>query len=156
MRTSSRTAWNFAVIAMTALLAVGSSAAAQGTTASAMVNPDQATAQQMAALPNMNAMLAAAVVAKRPFKTMLDVDAVLKPTLSAEQRAQLYARLFRPINLNTASREEIMLIPGMGPRMAHEFEEYRPYRNIEQFRREIGKYVDQKEVGRFERYVSLP
>ena len=103
----------------------------------------------------MNATLAQAVIARRPFKTMLGVDAVLKPTLSAEQRAQLYARLFSPMNLNTASREEIMLIPGMGPRMVREFEEYRPYRNIEQFRREIGRYVDQQEVARFEQYVSL-
>jgi hypothetical protein len=43
----------------------------------------------------------------------------------------------------------------MGNRMAHEFEEYRPYKNIEQFRKEIGKYVDQAEVARFERYVTL-
>jgi hypothetical protein len=39
--------------------------------------------------------------------------------------------------------------------MAHEFEEYRPYANIEQFRREIGKYVDEKEVARLEQYVTL-
>ena len=43
----------------------------------------------------------------------------------------------------------------MGNRMQHEFEEYRPYRNIEQFRREIGKYVDQAEVARLERYVTI-
>jgi hypothetical protein len=39
--------------------------------------------------------------------------------------------------------------------MAHEFEEYRPYKNIEQFRKEIGKYVDAKEVARLEGYVTL-
>jgi len=39
--------------------------------------------------------------------------------------------------------------------MAHEFEEYRPYSNIEQFRREIGKYVDEQEVARLEQYVTL-
>jgi len=47
------------------------------------------------------------------------------------------------------------LIPGVGGRMAHEFEEYRPYSNIEQFRREIGKYVDEAEVARLEQYVTL-
>jgi hypothetical protein len=36
----------------------------------------------------------------------------------------------------------------MGKRMLHEFKEYRPYKTIEQFRKEIGKYVDQKEVAR--------
>ncbi|MCI0692067.1 hypothetical protein L0337_08690 [candidate division KSB1 bacterium] len=60
-----------------------------------------------------------------------------------------------PINLNTASDEDILSIPGDGKRMLHEFKEYRPYKNIEQFRREIGKYVDKKEVARLERCVTL-
>ena len=32
----------------------------------------------------------------------------------------------------------------MGQRMLHEFKEYRPYKSMEQFRREIGKYVDDR------------
>ena len=72
-----------------------------------------------------------------------------------EQRAALYTRLFRPIDLNNASEAEILLIPGMSKKMAHEFVEYRPYRSMEQFRREIGKYVDDDEVARLESYVSL-
>ena len=39
--------------------------------------------------------------------------------------------------------------------MVHEFEEYRPYTSIEQFQREIGKYVDEDEVARLERYVYI-
>lgn len=86
---------------------------------------------------------------------MMALDALLSSTLNEEQRAALYTTLFIPINLNTASREEILLVPGVGPRMADEFEEYRPYQNMEQFRREIGKYVDDDEVARLERYVTL-
>jgi DNA uptake protein ComE-like DNA-binding protein len=59
------------------------------------------------------------------------------------------------VNLNTASNAEILLIPGLGNRMLHEFKEYRPYRALAQFRREIGKYVDDKEVARLERYVTI-
>jgi len=59
------------------------------------------------------------------------------------------------INLNTATDAQLMTIPGMGPRMLHEFKEYRPYTSIEQFRREIGKYVDKAEVARFEQYVTI-
>jgi DNA uptake protein ComE-like DNA-binding protein len=54
--------------------------------------------------------------------------------------------MFIQINLNTASRDEIMLIPAMGNRMLREFLEYRPYTTMAQFRKEIGKYVDEKEV----------
>lgn len=47
-----------------------------------------------------------------------------------------------------------MTIPGLGERMLHEFKECRPYTTMEQFRREIGQYVDRKEVARLERYVT--
>jgi hypothetical protein len=67
----------------------------------------------------------------------------------------VYASVWYPIDLNSASGAEILLIPGVGARMQHEFEEYRPYRGIEQFRREIGKYVDSAEVARLERYVTI-
>ena len=63
--------------------------------------------------------------------------------------------VFVPINLNTASDEEVLSIPNLGNRMLREFKEYRPYRQIEQFRREIGKYVDDDEVQRLERYVTI-
>jgi predicted DNA-binding helix-hairpin-helix protein len=49
-----------------------------------------------------------------------------------------------------------MLIPGMGNRMVREFLEYRPYTALTQFRKEIGKYVDDKEVARLEQYVFVP
>ena len=60
-----------------------------------------------------------------------------------------------PININTATDAEILAIPGMGPRMLREFKEYRPYTSIEQFRREIGKYVDKAEVARLEQYIVI-
>jgi hypothetical protein len=47
------------------------------------------------------------------------------------------------------------MIPGVGARMLHEFQEYRPYESMEQFMREIGKYVDEGELARLARYVTL-
>jgi DNA uptake protein ComE-like DNA-binding protein len=86
---------------------------------------------------------------------MLAADQALAKQLGAAERKTVYARLWKPLDLNSAKGEEIVLIPGVGPRMRHEFEEYRPYRSMEQFRREIGKYVDAKEVARLERYVTI-
>ena len=60
-----------------------------------------------------------------------------------------------PININTATDAEILRIPGVGPRMLREFKEYRPWTSIEQFRREIGKYVDKTEVARLEKYIVI-
>ena len=61
-----------------------------------------------------------------------------------------------PLNLNTATGEQFATIPGVGDRMVHEFEEYRPYTSIGQFRREIGKYVDEDVVAGYEDYVFVP
>lgn len=131
--------------------------AAPAVTAAAdgFLDPDGATREELMALPGFDAALADAVVAGRPYADMTAVNAVLAGRLSDAQRDSVYARLWKPLDLNRASAEEILLIPGVGPRMQHEFEEYRPYRNVEQFRREIGKYVDRDEVARLERYVAI-
>jgi DNA uptake protein ComE-like DNA-binding protein len=61
------------------------------------------------------------------------------------------------LNLNTATAAELLAtIPGFGTRMVHEFEEYRPYKSIQQFRREIGKYVNPEQVAEYEKYVFVP
>ena len=61
------------------------------------------------------------------------------------------------INLNTATSDELLVtIPGFGSRMVREFQEYRPYISIQQFRKEIGKYVDTAQVAEYEKYVYVP
>lgn len=61
------------------------------------------------------------------------------------------------VNLNAASGDDFLAaIPGLGNRMVREFMEYRPYFSIQQFRREIGKYVDQAQVAAYEQYVYVP
>src|SRR6185503_12228782 len=55
------------------------------------------------------------------------------------------------LNLNTATGAEFTAaIPNLGNRMVHEFEEYRPYKSIQQFRKEITKYVSPTVVAEYE------
>lgn len=70
--------------------------------------------------------------------------------------APVVADAVGPFDLNTATAEELGQVPGVGDRMIHEFEEYRPYASIRQFRREIGKYVDADQVAAYEAYVFVP
>ena len=121
-----------------------------------LVEPNTASEQQLQSLPGLNATLVKGVLERRPFLSMQALDSFLSESLNEQQRDELYGKMFLHLNLNTASEEEILLIPGVGNRMAHEFEEYRPYRSLAQFRKEIGKYVDEKEVARLEQYVFVP
>ncbi len=121
-----------------------------------VINPNVADEDQLAGVAHLDDALVAAIIDQRPLADTLELDALLSRSLSEVQRVELYAELFIPINLNTASGIEILLIPGMSNRMAHEFDEYRPYTSLVQFRREIGKYVDEDEVARLEQYVFVP
>jgi len=123
--------------------------------ADGLLNANDATAEQMAGLPHLDEFLVKAIIDNRPYVTISALHELLGADLDDAELEDLYGRLFVPLNLNKAARSEILLIPGVGDRMAHEFEEYRPYSNLEQFRREIGKYVDQDEVARLEQYVTL-
>ena len=145
-----------AVSATAIVLALGPAHGLRVGDSRGVVNPNLATADELRGLPHLTGPAVDGLVERRPFLSIAALHAYLSASLSATQLTELYPRLFVPINLNTASREEILLVPGVGARMAHEFEEYRPYRALAQFRREMGKYVDDDEVARFERYVFVP
>jgi DNA uptake protein ComE-like DNA-binding protein len=121
-----------------------------------VLNPNQAGQEELLALPHLDEVLVAAILEQRPFLSMTELPALLGESLSDAQQAELYMELFVPMNLNTTAEDNFQLIPGVGSRMSHEFEEYRPYDSIERFRREIGKYVDEEEVARLEQYVFVP
>ncbi len=128
---------------------------AAGATA-ALINPNLATEDELASVPEITAEVAAAVVAGRPYLRATDLHAVLAGATGEEEALAAYGSLWLPINLNDVTNDEILLIPGVGDRMAHEFEEYRPYADMGEFRSEIGKYVDEEEVERLAQYVFVP
>lgn len=143
--------------AMATDAAATDAAAPQDTAAAAdaRIDPNTATAEQLGGVSGVTPELAAAIVAGRPYANVVALNTKLRETLPAEQAAAVLTNVFVPVNLNSASREEIALIPGMTDRMIGEFLEYRPYADMAEFDREIGKYVDEAEVARFRSYVTL-
>jgi len=120
-----------------------------------LLNPNSASNEELDALPYIDKSEIEAIISGRFFATISALNELLSAWLNNEQLEHLYGKLFVPINLNSASEEDILLIPGINKRMAHEFQEYRPYKSMQQFRREIGKYVNAKEIARLEMYVTL-
>ena len=122
-----------------------------------LIDPNVASEQQLAALPHMTPAIVKALTEKRPFLTVTELNAFLQSQgLTKDQAAEFYRKAFVHLNLNTATRAEILLIPGIATRMGHEFEEYRPWKTWAQFDKEIGKYVGPKETARLWRYVVIP
>jgi len=140
------------LVSALATLALAAGAYAQ---TPARLDANTATKVELDAVPELSDSQLQTIMTKRPFAGTSAYDAAVGVGLTAEQKTTLYAKVFVPIDLNKASREEIMLIPGMTRRMAHEFEEYRPYASLAQFDKEIGKYVDAAEVARLRSYVVL-
>ena len=120
-----------------------------------LLNPNLASEEELGTVPGL-ADAVGAVVEGRPYLRAADLHQALVGAVGEEAALAAYERLWLPINLNDVTNDEILLIPDVGSRMAHEFEEYRPYDDMDEFRREIGKYVDEAEVARLERYVYLP
>ena len=138
-------------------LALASPVAAQVGKSLGVVDANTASEADLAKMAGMTPAIAKALVAARPFDSITALNTfLLGQKLTQEQANALYRQMFVHINLNTASAAEIMLIPGAGKRMAHEFEEYRPWKTYAQFEKEIGKYVDQKEVARLAQYTFIP
>lgn len=78
------------------------------------------------------------------------------PETVTEETATPTMETVAKINLNTASMDDFKTVPEVGDRMAHEFDEYRPYISIQQFRREMAKYVDDAAIAGYEQYVFVP
>jgi DNA uptake protein ComE-like DNA-binding protein len=122
-----------------------------------LVDPNIAAERDLLALPHMTPAIVKALQEKRPFMSVLELNAfLLEQKLTAQQAAEFYGKAFVHVNLNTGTRDEILLIPGAGQRMAREFAEYRPWRTWAQFDREISKYVGQPETDRLKQYVFIP
>ncbi|MTI21625.1 hypothetical protein E1176_11395 [Fulvivirga sp. RKSG066] len=124
-------------------------------TTSGVLNANLASEEELAST-GLSEALVSEITAKRPFVDMMDLHSILSAEMDSAGLEELYGKLFVPFNLNTTKEANFKIIPGVGNRMAHEFEEYRPYLKVAQFRKEIGKYVDELEVARLERYVFVP
>ena len=119
------------------------------------INLNTATRDEILLVPGAGNRMAREFAEYRPWKTWGQFDKEIGKYVGAEETARLAQYAFIPVNLNTASDADILSIPGAGARMVREFKEYRPWKTMEQFNREIGKYVDAKEVKRLARYVVI-
>ncbi|NNC77952.1 MAG: hypothetical protein HKN77_08310 [Woeseiaceae bacterium] len=122
-----------------------------------LIDPNTASEEVLAGIEGLPEAAVAAVLTTRPFATPGEMHAAIGELLTDEQQKQVYARMFVKVGLHSGADEDYRLIPSSMPagKLAHEFEEYRPYESIAQFRREMSKYVSEEEVAYLARFVTL-
>lgn len=120
-----------------------------------LLNPNMASREEMAAVPGMSDGAVTAIMEGRPFLSVASFNEAISAHTAADDLEGLYGHIWLPLDLNSATADEILLIPGVGERMLHEFEEYRPYEGMPRFEREMAKYVDDAEVARMAQHVFV-
>ncbi len=69
-----------------------------------IVDANVATEQQLCAIPQLVPALVKSILARRPFPSITELDALLSQALAQEPRAAVYGRLFVHLNLNGNAR----------------------------------------------------
>jgi DNA uptake protein ComE-like DNA-binding protein len=148
---------SIAAMLMVLALGVPTRVNAQVGKSQGVVDANTAPEKDLAAMPHMTPAIASALVAARPFKSIVDLNTFLVGQgLKPDDAMEFYRKAFVHIDLNTATREEILLVPGAGNRMAREFAEYRPWKSWAQFDKEIGKYVGPEATAQLAQYCFIP
>lgn len=131
--------------------------ATQPFTSAPLINPNDATEAQLAIINGLTGADVSAILSGRPFTSMTALHAVISDGKEPRVLRGLYNVMFIKVGLNTGSEDDYKLIPStLSPRhLAHEFDEYRPYASMDDFAREMKKYVSAAEVENLKRYVTL-
>jgi len=121
------------------------------------LNLNTCTEEEILLVPRIATRMRIEFPEYRPWKTFAQFDREIGKYVRANpgELDRLRQYVFIPVDLNTATDEDILTIPGAGQRMVREFKEYRPWKTKEQFEKEIGKYVGPKETARLWRYVVI-
>jgi DNA uptake protein ComE-like DNA-binding protein len=119
------------------------------------VNLNTGTPEEILLIPRAGKRMVREFAEYRPWKTWAQFDKEISKYVGQPETDRLKQYVFIPVRLNTATDADILSIPGAGNRMVREFKEYRPWKTKEQFEKEIGKYVNAKEVARLWRFVVI-
>lgn len=154
------------MVALFALVACGADTTTTDSPTSVVVataasNPTSAPEPTEAPAEATTAPIADATVAPTeaadPTEVVTATEPATTPTTEPTAEPAPVVLSCTKFNLNDVTGDQLLAtIPDFSSRMVREFEEYRPYVSIQQFRREIGKYVDEATVAGYEQYVFVP
>ena len=124
------------------------------------VDLNRGTDDELILIPGMTQASVDAIKAGRPWKSFEQFHTGLGKTVSHADLGRIEQYLFIPVELNTWTDPIMDSFASIGvgtPRWKREFAEYRPWTSMEQFDREISKYLRSRpaELKRLARYVYI-
>lgn len=152
-----KTIFKTSLLALVTLgLMTACAASATPTTAPAAATKPIVAAVAPSAVPSTAAPIAQATTAPATAAAVQPAPTatVVKPAATAT--AATAQTGVKKLNLNTSNAAAFLTVPNVGNNMVREFNEYRPWVSILQFRKEIGKYVNAAQVADYEKYVYVP
>ena len=124
------------------------------------VDLNRGTDAEFLLIPGMDMKRLAAIKVGRPWKTFEAFGTAMAKAMPAAEVTRTEQYVFIPVELNTFTDPIMDTFAGIGVgtrQWKREFAEYRPWTSMEQFQREIAKYLRARptELKRLERYVYI-
>ncbi len=119
------------------------------------ININATTDDELRLVPGLGAHLLTDFKANRPFGSLATLNQEIEKYLPPKDAAQLAQYVFVPLDVNTASDEDLRTIPGMTPKLLANIRKHRPYQDLVAFTKAIRKAVSKKEAARLGTFVRI-
>jgi DNA uptake protein ComE-like DNA-binding protein len=117
------------------------------------INVNATTDEELRLVPGMGAHLLVDFKENRPFGSLASLSQEISKYLPPKDAARLAQYVFVPLDVNTASDDDLRTIPGMTPKLLATIRQHRPYRDHVAFIKAIRKTVSAKEATRLSTFV---
>jgi predicted DNA-binding helix-hairpin-helix protein len=119
------------------------------------INLNATTDDELRLVPGMGARMLLEFRQNRPFESLATFSQEVGKYLAPKDVAQLTQYLFVPLDINTASDDALLTIPGLTPKVAAIIRKHRPYADLAAFTKTIRKSVSPKEAARLTAFVKV-
>ena len=122
------------------------------------LNLNTCTVEEILLVPRIARRMRIEFPEYRPWKSFAQFDKEIGKYLTANpgELDRLKQYVFIAMNVNTASDDDLMTIPGMTAKTLADLKKARPYASKAQFETEMGKAAGAKEAARLSRYLVIP
>jgi DNA uptake protein ComE-like DNA-binding protein len=119
------------------------------------INLNATTDDELRLVPGVGSRMLLEFRENRPFESLATFSQEVSKYLAPQDVARLSQYVFVPLDVNTASDDDLRTIPGMTPALLSTIRKHRPYRNLAGFLKAIRASVSSREAARIATFVKV-